>query len=260
LGSDDLDPHKAMTSHNLTDDTKDLILAVETSSRTGSAAIADARGVLAFRPFSGQLRHNSELLPTVRAMLRQLAARPDQIRQVYIASGPGSFTGIRMAVTMAKTMHLALGARIVAVDTLDVIAANVPVDQLEDRLLVPVLDAKMNRFFAAGYLSAPPGKTGPQPIPGLAKVIPDTVATAQAIRQFIEDIGRPACLVGDGLLYYRHLFEGPRMEVMDPEYWAPSAINVFKLGRLKAAAGLYEDPLRLVPNYLLPPQVTVSSK
>jgi hypothetical protein len=56
--------------------------------------------------------------------LNRLGRRPREIEHVYISAGPGSFTGLRIAVAMAKTMGLAIGARIVAVDTMDVIAAN----------------------------------------------------------------------------------------------------------------------------------------
>jgi tRNA threonylcarbamoyladenosine biosynthesis protein TsaB len=225
---------------------RNLILAVETSSRTGSVAIADHKGILTYRPFTGQLQHNTQLLPTVRAMLKQLGARSDQVTQVYIACGPGSFTGIRMAVTMAKTMHLALGTKVVALDSLDVIAANVPPEELDDHILISILDAKMGRFFVAAYCKAEGIDQGQQ-VPGLVKLVEDTVATSQQIRNMITELGRTALLVGDGLLYYRKLFTAPDIVIMDREYWGPTALNVYRLGRIRATSGLFEDPLKLVP-------------
>jgi len=103
---------------------KPLVLAVETSSRIGSVAIALGEKILAEATFSAPIRHSAEIFPALSNILDRFCRKPDQIDQVHISVGPGSFTGLRIAVTLAKTMHLANAAKIVAVDTLDVIAAN----------------------------------------------------------------------------------------------------------------------------------------
>jgi len=104
---------------------KTLILAVETSSRNGSVAIALGQKLLAQTTFPAPLKHSAEIFPATKVLLSQFGRKPDEIEHIYISSGPGSFTGLRIAVTLAKTMHLANAAKIVAVDSLDVIAANV---------------------------------------------------------------------------------------------------------------------------------------
>ncbi len=103
---------------------KPLVLAVETSSRIGSVVIALGEKILDEATFSAPIRHSAEIFPALSNILDRLCRKPDQIDQVHISVGPGSFTGLRIAVTLAKTMHLANAAKIVAVDTLDVIAAN----------------------------------------------------------------------------------------------------------------------------------------
>ncbi len=104
---------------------KNLILAVETSGRVGSVAIATGRQLLAEVRLSGPMKHSAELFPAIRTLLDRFGRTPEEIEQVYISVGPGSFTGLRIAVTLAKAMRLAGSAKIVSVDTLDVIAANV---------------------------------------------------------------------------------------------------------------------------------------
>jgi len=104
---------------------KTLILAVETSSRVGSIAIATGRQLLAEATFSGPMKHSAEIFPAIHTLLDRFECKPKDIEQVYISIGPGSFTGLRIAVTLAKAMHLAGSVKIVPVDTLDVIAANV---------------------------------------------------------------------------------------------------------------------------------------
>ena len=103
---------------------KPLVLAVETSSRIGSVVIAIGEKILDEATFSAPIRHSAEIFPALSNILHRFCRKPDQIDQVHISVGPGSFTGLRIAVTLAKTMHLANAAKIVAVDTLDVIAAN----------------------------------------------------------------------------------------------------------------------------------------
>ena len=103
---------------------KPLVLAVETSSRIGSVVIALGEKILDEAIFSAPIRHSAEIFPALSNILDRFCRKPDQIEQVHISVGPGSFTGLRIAVTLAKTMHLANAAKIVAVDTLDVIAAN----------------------------------------------------------------------------------------------------------------------------------------
>jgi len=104
---------------------KPLILAVETSGRAGSVAIAAGPQVLAETAFSAPMRHSAEIFPAIDGLLQRFGRKPEEIEHIYISIGPGSFTGLRIAVTLAKTMHLANAARIVAVDTLDVIASNI---------------------------------------------------------------------------------------------------------------------------------------
>jgi len=101
-----------------------LILALETSGRIGSVAVALGDKILAESTFSAPLRHSAEIFPAISALLQRFGRKPSQVRHVYISVGPGSFTGLRIAVTIAKTMHLTNHAKLVAVDSLDVIAAN----------------------------------------------------------------------------------------------------------------------------------------
>ena len=143
---------------------KSVILAVETSSRIGSVAIALNGKMLGETVFSAPLRHSVEIFPAIRELLDQFNLKPSQIEHIYISCGPGSFTGLRIATTLAKMMQLAHSAKIVTVDTLDVVAANV-INLIPDNSLstlnhklpamsgervAAVLDAKRGQFFIAG--------------------------------------------------------------------------------------------------------------
>jgi len=80
---------------------KSLILAVETSSRIGSVAIALNGKMLGETVFSAPLSHSAEIFPAIHKLLDQFNLKPSQIEHIYISGGPGSFTGLRVGITFA---------------------------------------------------------------------------------------------------------------------------------------------------------------
>jgi tRNA threonylcarbamoyl adenosine modification protein YeaZ len=251
-----------------------LILAVETSSRIGSVALASGPNLLAERSFSAPLRHSMEVLPSIKGLLERFGRGPQDIRQIHIDVGPGSFTGLRIAVAMAKAMNLAHGVEIVTVDTLDTIAANVSGDRdwggPVERLAV-VLDAKRDQFFAAVYervapagqprgleAADDPGYQIPAPDCGIwRKIAPDCLISAADLTQQFARPDRPLCIAGDGLLYYRDAFAREGVRVLDESLWSPAASRLYALGYQKSQARRMADPLTVVPFYLRGPDVTL---
>jgi tRNA threonylcarbamoyl adenosine modification protein YeaZ len=232
---------------------KPLILAVETSGRLGSVAIAAGPQLLAETAFSAPIRHSAEVFPAVSGLLSRFGREPKQIEQVYISAGPGSFTGLRIAVTLAKTMHLANNAtKIVAVDTLDVIAANVANSTGIERIAA-VLDAKRGQFFIAGYQSTTSHERRATSDGVWRKVFPDALMTADEFLDQFTGKAEPIWLLGEGLVYYKDKFKVPGVEFFDEKYWAPKAAKVHSLGWQKAQAEEFADPLTLTPNYLRKP-------
>jgi len=271
-----------------------LILSAETSSRIGSVALAIGDRVLGESNFSAPLRHSAEIFPILQELLGRFGFEAKQINEIYISVGPGSFTGLRIAVTMAKAMHLAKGTQVVAVNTMDVIASNV-IDIAngrteraceekshrigQDRIAV-ILDAKRGQFFIAVYKRRIRNKSKKSqvekhsiqhqqkrsdqqvyPTQGAwEKILPDCLLTAN---EFIESFSQkymPVRLLGDGLLYHCDKFKGEGIEFFDEAYWSPRAEKVHLLGRQKAKAGDYSDPVTLSPIYLRAPQVTLKTR
>ena len=221
-----------------------LILAVETSGRTGSVALAVGGQMLAEAAFSAPMRHSLEIFPTVVALLARLKREPGHIEHIYISVGPGSFTGLRIAVTMAKMMHFANASKIVAVDTLDVIAANAPDYINTGEKIVTILDAKRGQFFTAVYQKNQSQWT---------KLLPGCLMTAP---QFLNRFARrePIWLLGEGLVYYKDRFKADGIRFLDKRYWSPRAEKVHLLGWEMALAGQFANALTLQPAYLRRPE------
>ncbi len=225
---------------------QDLILALETSGRTGSVAIGNISQMLAEIPFSGQMRHSAELFPAIATLLKRADKNPNDIAEIYISAGPGSFTGLRIAVSFAKTMNLAIGAKIIAINTLDVIAANViqihpdsAVGNSSFNRVAVILDAKRGQFFTAVYENEG----------GWQKTLPDCLMTAE---EFVQKYSgqTPIWLLGEGLVYYKDKFKAPGIFFFDEHLWTPKASIVYRLGLEKSLANQFSDPLELQPIYL----------
>ena len=144
-------------------------------------------------------------------------------------------------------MNLATGAKIVALDTLDVIAANVIPEQPESAIgnssfnrVAVILDAKRGQFFTAVY----DGNLG-----NWQKTLPDCLMTAD---EFVQKYSgqTPIWLLGEGLVYYKDKFKAPGISFLDEHLWTPKASQVYKLGLAKSLANQFEDAMQLQPIYL----------
>jgi tRNA threonylcarbamoyl adenosine modification protein YeaZ len=267
------------------DGRRSVVLAVETSSRIGSVALAIDGAQIEESVFSGPMQHSTEIFPAMEALLTRHGCTTRDIDQIHIAVGPGSFTGLRIATTLAKAMHLAQGVRIVAVSSLDVVAAGLS-DTPEEGLaparptpvpnrIVALFDAKRGQFYASVYERVPVGQEAPQsivedapryeyriPAPQGAmwqKVHPDSLMTASEILERFA-ASEPLGVLGDGLLYHRDEFTRANATILPERYWGPRAACVYRLGRQEALAGRFADPLALTPFYLRGPQVTLRSR
>jgi tRNA threonylcarbamoyladenosine biosynthesis protein TsaB len=233
---------------------KSLTIAIETSSRIGSVALGRKGNLVAEITFSRPLRHSSELLPSIRALLDQHGLESRQIGQVFISIGPGSFTGLRIAVATAKAMALANHTRIVPVSTLDIMAANATAATAgQFSSIATIVDAKRNKFFVAGY-KAPTSDAPWTQVP--EKILDDCLMTPQEFSDAFVTTHGPVAILGDGLVYYADRFASDQVTVLDESLWSPRALAVLNLGQEKAEQGLFADALTLTPHYLRSPQAT----
>lgn len=224
-------------------------LAIESSGRVGSAALGKGPNLLEEIVFSGKMRHSSELFPALTKLLDRAGCTPGDIQTLCFTAGPGSFTGIRIAVTAAKMMNFAQKTNLVAVDTLDVIAENateyVEISGKECKKIIPILDAKQNQFFTAIY-AAENNKW--------RKEIEDALIPAETlIQKIMEEQSASLAVLGEGLLYHSDLFKAHGIQILPSEYWPARARNVLKIGYKLAQKGCFSDPLTLVPSYIRQP-------
>ena len=98
-----------------------MLLAIDTATRMASAALFDASGLVAESTWRSENNHSVELLPTIAALMNQQGTTFGDLSAVAVAQGPGSFTGLRIGMGVAKGLCLALDLPIIAIPTLDII-------------------------------------------------------------------------------------------------------------------------------------------
>lgn len=125
-------------------------LALETTGRNGSLAVLDGESVLWKRRLGLRLRTAAELAVELKSALQWCGDESFQIRAISVAVGPGSFTGLRIAVTTAKTLAYALQLPVVSVGSLAAIAAVTATQDPVANVLVG-LNAYRRQVFAAEF-------------------------------------------------------------------------------------------------------------
>ena len=191
------------------------VIAIETSSRRGSVAAAEDGARVRQIELSADRRHTSELLPAVRTLCGEMGWDVGEITAVYFSRGPGSFTGLRVAATVARMLQWSLGCEVVAVPALEVIAHNAI--QCEDRppRIAVMLDAKRGQVFGALF-----ERDGSGRLHTIDQADPRDPA------EWIAAIEPPFCVIGDGVAAHREACEASGAAVLDESYWTPAAANV----------------------------------
>ncbi|MFO0652779.1 MAG: tRNA (adenosine(37)-N6)-threonylcarbamoyltransferase complex dimerization subunit type 1 TsaB [Polyangiales bacterium] len=124
------------------------ILALDTSTLTGSVALIDDGAVLAESVARVRANHSEQLLPLVEEVLTRANVALDALDRIAVGIGPGSFTGVRIAVATAKGLHLASGVALYGVSSLDALAASA---WCAHGPVLAALDARRGELYAALY-------------------------------------------------------------------------------------------------------------
>ncbi len=128
-----------------------IILAVDTTTLTGSVALLEKSELLTEVNIDSSLTHSERLLPSVDFILKTNGLSIHDVDGFALAAGPGSFTGIRIGLSTIKSLSYASGKPVAAVSTLKALAWKLR--HPHGRLLCPLLDAKKGEIYAALFES-----------------------------------------------------------------------------------------------------------
>lgn len=160
-----------------------MLLALDTSTSLASIALYDGNVVAEITWYSGR-NHSVEMMSQAARLMKLRHTKPTDLQAVAAATGPGSYTGLRVGLSGAKGLALALGIPLVGVPSLDVLAEPHRWSCLAVR---PVLHAGRNRYATALYLPAEGELRREGPIEGLRMT--EIVSTIRSATLLCGDVG-----------------------------------------------------------------------
>src|SRR5574337_469088 len=123
------------------------VLGIETSGNVGGVAICEDRHIIIAKDFGG-MQHGKELIPTIKNAFLEIGWTPKDIDLIAVDVGPGSYTGLRVGVTCAKTMAYALNKPVIDVPIFDIIAETYAIGSIP---ICPIIDARRKHVYACIY-------------------------------------------------------------------------------------------------------------
>lgn len=212
------------------------ILAFDTSNKPLTVAVVSDGDVLASIESTEKKTHSVSLLPDIQQALKDSKLSMDEIDLIAVAQGPGSYTGVRIAVTVAKTLAFTLKKNLVGVSSLEVLAA----DGSEDKILVPLMDARNDNAFAGVY-QYQDGE--------LVNLIEDHHTSMEKLLDTLKQYESDKLEFINATEHLTDLIKDvyPEAMVMDTKDSLPEADKLAKLAENKPAVS---DVDNFVPNYL----------
>src|SRR5580704_14403805 len=134
------------------------VLSLDTTTRAGSVALVENDHILAERQGDPSRTHAERLPREILSLLDEHGLRPDDVDLFAVASGPGSFTGLRVGIATIQGLAFVQGRRVAAVPALEAIAQSTTRDQPAGTVVGVWMDARRRDVFFALYrlTSAPP--------------------------------------------------------------------------------------------------------
>jgi len=219
-----------------------VLLAIEASQRRGGVAVRDRDGRDHVELLGAESRHDDDLLAAIDRLYARLRLVPSDTRAIGVSTGPGGFTGLRIAIATAKMLGESLGACLVAVPTSLVVAES----RQGPGPIIVALSSKQDRVWATHLEQSGADRTwtmvGQGSLTDAAAVQLEGVAALLGDR-YLPEVLRTRCLEAG-------------VAVVEPVFSPLACLAV--AGRL-LAEGRTTDPLELAPEYSRPPAAAVKT-
>lgn len=228
------------------------ILGLDSSGLVAGVAIVEDGILLAEYTTDYKKTHSQTLLPMLDELRNMIELDLNTLDAIAVASGPGSFTGLRIGSATAKGLGLALRKPLVEVPTLEGLAWNL---WGTDRIVCPLMDARRNQVYTAAYEFVPEGEGFT-----LTPVISQSASDIGDMLDRLNGLNRPVVFLGDGVPVY---IDKIRERLKVAYSLAPAGGNrqragsVAALGEVYCAQGKTVDAAAHRPEYLRKSQAEV---
>lgn len=215
------------------------VLGIDTSTLMTTCAVMEDENLLGEFSLSLDMSHSEALVPMIQQLMENLKLKITDIDLFAVASGPGSFTGLRIGLATAKSFAHVTGKPLVGVSSLETLAMALPYQPV----VASMMDARRDRVFTGLYrmLEYPEELLSPDAIP------------VDELIEYFRSLNENILLVGDGAVVYGELFKSALGE---KAVFAPGHLNlssgsaVCRLGSKKYKEGHTEDIFVMAPDYL----------
>jgi tRNA threonylcarbamoyladenosine biosynthesis protein TsaB len=227
------------------------VLAIDTSTMLGGVAIVDELSGMVFEVrLNVKSTYSERLMTTIDYALKQSGYTISDMDFFAVATGPGSFTGLRIGLSTVKGFSFATGKPVVSVPTLEALAQNFPFCR---HPVCTMLDARKKEVYFALFQSKDEG---------LARLISEMSMKANEALEKISEHDK-VVFTGDGVTLYKTeiiSLMGERAVFASPEKMVPSPANVASIGMQKAMRGEFSEPVNLVPFYIRRSEAEIKTK
>jgi tRNA threonylcarbamoyladenosine biosynthesis protein TsaB len=215
------------------------LLALDTATPQASVAVGVAGRVLAEVMLGVDVRHSEALLPAIAFVLDQARLKPAELTGVAVGSGPGSFTGVRIAAATAKGLVHGLGTQLFAYPSLLVLAAGAAT---RDRAVCALFDARRGEVYAACYR-----------FPGMDAVVTELAPAGMGVDSVLEHtLALDPLYVGEGARLFAERITARGGIVAEVPLAVPRASSLLWLTWRAPLAGRVRHPASWEPAYLRP--------
>lgn len=243
------------------------ILGFDTATPATAVALWDERAGLALEardePQPGaRPGHVRRLLPQIAELLERGHTRWEQVDRIAVGVGPGTFTGIRIAIATARALSQARSVPLVGISTLQALALGAQPESERFAAVLAVLDARRGEAFAASWrcadvmLGAAPALIEPQAVPpaGLRSLLEGLLPSAPSAGPAASGV----LAVGDGAIKFREILErsGASIPEDGSDLHRVSALSHCRLAGDRTAV----DPDEIRPAYLRLPDAEISRR
>jgi tRNA threonylcarbamoyladenosine biosynthesis protein TsaB len=213
-----------------------VILSLETSTDVCSVALNDQRTVLGTAEIHEPQSHAARLAPMIEQVSREAKVALTDISAVAVASGPGSYTGLRIGVSTAKGLCYGLSVPLITVSTLELLAFQGRAFNSVEGLLCPMIDARRMEVYnlvADNEL----------------RIIQEIGARVIEQETFLELLtSQKVLFFGNGSLKCKEVIHHPNAFFLDNIF--PQAASLGEMAQKKFSAGEFEDLMAFTPIYL----------
>ncbi len=223
-------------------------LAIDTSGLYGAVGLLDESEVIAELGLRSKENFSGQLVPAIEALLNNISVQSADIDVYGVVIGPGSFTGLRVALATLKAFAWTFQKPLVGLSSLEVLANNLP---HQSGLIAPMLDAKKKRIYGAIYEWRNEN---------LIEHIPPSDVTAL---ELISHVSEPITVFGSGARLYRpeiEALENQNIRFAELSADAPRGGILARLTKSAFERGERLDPILSEPHYIRPTEAEVSEK